>query len=198
MIVLILSGIPTAECNQNKTPGEIHSLDVGGIDPPTIEWMFDENATTGTGMVWDGIYTGQTEISWSWSSWINDSDTVDTVFFQYRHSTDEDWMNRTPSLIAGDSINGEYSYSFVQEIWWDWETNRPEVEGGLYVGFRIFANDSLGNWRTTLATFKSGGWMDIVPPNYISPLFGLGIAAVSISILVIVVVIYRRKHVATV
>jgi hypothetical protein len=165
MFVLLLVRFPTVDCNQKYIPGKIQALEVGGVDPPTIEWMFAENATQATGMLWDGMYTGQTEMTWSYSSWVNDSDGVDTVFFQYRYSTDGEWMNKTPSLVEGDPTNGEYSYSFVQEIWWNWDTSRPEVEGGLYVEFRIFANDTLGNWRTTLATFKSGGWMQIVPPT---------------------------------
>ena len=95
----------------------------------------------------------------------NDSDSIDTVFYQYAYGTNGEWMNRTPAMVAGDSTNGQYSYTFTQQISWDWEASRPEVEGGLYVKFRIFANDSLGNWRTTLATFKSGNWLIVQTPT---------------------------------
>jgi hypothetical protein len=196
MIVLVLSGIPLVECNHNEILGEIQTLDVGGVNPPTIEWMFSENATVGTGVLWDGGYTGQTEMTWPYSSWVNDSDGVDTVFFQYRHSTSSEWMNRTPSMVAGDSTNGEYSYTFTQQIWWDWDTNSPQVEGGLYVEFRIFANDSLGNWRTTLATFKSGYWMYISTPliPFSIPLEILWVlGTVAIAIIAVWIIVNRRK-----
>jgi len=195
MIVLVLSGVPNVECSTNDTIGEIHTLDVGGVDPPTIGWMFPENATLATGMEWDSGYTGQTELTWSYSSWVNDSDVVDSVFFQYRYRTSGPWMNRTPSMVSGDSTNGEYSYTFVQEISWNWDTNRPEVEGGLYVAFRIYANDTLGNWRTTLATSRSGGWLGILTPSlFPSPLASLVIVLVSVTVVALIVVIRRRQQ----
>jgi hypothetical protein len=204
MIILVLSRVPNAECSTNDTC-EINALDVGGVDPPTIEWMFPEDATMATGVTWDGAYTGQTELTWAYSSWVNDTDGVDTVFFQYRHATSGDWMNRTPSLVSGDSTNGEYSYTFVQEVSWDWDTNQPVVEGGLYVEFRIYANDSLGNWRTTLATSKGGNWLSIQTPTSTvtttnsttdSPIIPLEVWLLSGSVVVIVIVImvaYRRR-----
>ncbi len=194
MIVLVLSKVPNAECNGTNNIGEVHFLDVGGVDPPTIGWMIAENATA-TGMTWDGVYTGQTESTWSYTSWIKDSDGVDTVFYQYKFGNSE-WENRTPTLIEGNSTRGRYSYTMTQSIWWDWEANTVQVEGGLRVSFRIFANDSLGNWRTTVPTFQNGYWLGITPP---SPYWNTNtipyIVAFSTAIVVlIVVVILRKRH----
>ena len=202
MIILVLSRVPNAECSTNDTC-EMHALDVGGVDPPAIEWMFPEDATMATGTTWDGVYTGQTELTWPFSSWVNDTDGVDTVFFQYRHTTSGPWMNRTPSLVSGDSTNGEYSYTFVQEVSWDWNTSQPVVEGGLYVAFRIFANDTLGNCITTLATFQDGYWLSIQTPTTAStvstsdsPIIPLEVWLLSGAAVVVVIVIliaFRRR-----
>jgi hypothetical protein len=105
MIVLVFSGVPNAECNGTNNIGEIHILDVGGVNPPTIGWMFAENATDATGMTWDGGYTGQTEMTWSYTNWVNDSNGIDTVFYQYKFGNDE-WVNRTPTLLEGNSTRG--------------------------------------------------------------------------------------------
>jgi len=190
MIVLVLSGVPDAECNGNKNIGEVHILDVGGVDPPTIGWMFAENATVGTGVKWDGGYTGQTEMTWSYTNWVNDSNGIDTVFYQYKFGNSE-WENRTPTLLEGNSTRGLYSYTMTQSIWWDWALNTVQVEGGLYVSFRIFANDSLGNWRTTLPTTKSGGWLGIITPPF--SYATLYIVAFSAAIVVLIVVVIRRR-----
>ena len=163
--------------------------------------MFPENETIAIGTFWDGIYTGQSELLWSYSSWISDPDGVDTVFFQYRYSTGGEWMNRTPTLQEGNSTNGRYSYIFTQSISWDWETSWPQVEGGLYVEFRIFANDSLGNWRTTQASFRSGGWMMISTPptSFNIPLeIWWVIGAAVVAIIAVWVIVYRRSSGTTV
>ena len=196
LIVLVLSGIPCAGCTQQETR-ELQLLDVGGEDPPTIEWIYSsENATMATCMEWDGVYTGQTQLTWAYSSWISDSDGVDTVFFQYRHSYTGEWMNRTPALTEGNATTGKYSYTFTQQITWDWDTSKPVVEGGLYVEFRIFANDTLGNWRTTLQTAKSGYWLSVQPPPVISDpdTFPVIIVVSIVLIAVCVVVLYLKRR----
>ncbi len=190
MIVLVFSGVPNAECNGTNNIGEVHILDVGGVNPPTIGWMFAENATLATGMTWDGGYTGQTEMTWSYTNWVNDSNGIDTVFYQYKFGNDE-WVNRTPTLLEGNSTRGRYSYTMTQSIWWDWELDTVQVEGGLHVSFRIFANDSLGNWRTTLPTSKSGYWLSITPPFSNALPY---IVAFSTAIVVLIVVLIRRRQ----
>ncbi len=189
------------ESNQIGTPDEIQILDTGGVNPPSIGWVYaadtnwSEHITTGVqhDVLYDEFLT---EYTWSYTSQIQDSDGVDTVFFQYRHNTNGDWMNDTPSMISGDSTDGTYSYTFVQEIWWNWTTSSPVIEEGSYTEFRIFANDSLGNWRTTMPTFQNVILMVFRPPwQYqllqASPLiFVLGI----IGALYIKVVIRRRNR----
>lgn len=192
MIVLVFSSALSAGCNRIEKSGEINTLDVGGVNPPTIGWMIAENATP-TGMTWDGVYTGQTESTWSYTNWINDSNGIDTVFYQYKFGNDE-WENRTPTLIEGNSTRGRYSYTMTQSIWWDWERDTVQVEGGLHVSFRIFANDSLGNWRTTQPTFQNGYWLGVTPPNqYPIPNTIPYIVAFSAVIITLILVVIRRR-----
>jgi len=196
LFILVFSGISCAECSHHGVSNKVQPLGENGENPPTIEWSFASgNMTAATGMLWDGFYTGQTQLTWPYSSWINDSDDVDTVFFQYRYSNDGAWMNRTPSMAEGNVTCGRYSYTLVQTIEWDWDANRPVVEGGLYVEFRIFANDSLGNWRTTLKTFKSGNWLSIDPPPIVSnpdifPIIVLG----AISLVAVLAIVLYTRH----
>jgi hypothetical protein len=199
MIVLVLSGVSNVSSNGIAIDGEIQALDVGGVDPPTIQWVYPADTnwseSTITGVHYDSVYTGQTERTWQYTSWISDPDGVDTVFFQYRHNTNDEWMNRTPSMVASESTNGQYSYTFVQEIWWDWESNWPQIEGGFFVDFRIFANDSLGNWRTTMPTFQDGGWMGVTPPwQYWIPNAIPYIITISAAVIVLIVVVVRRRR----
>jgi len=194
----MVSGIPNVNCNDNANIGEIQILDVGGVDPPTIGWYYSQDINwsehTITGVHITSDYQGQTERTWPYTSLISDSDGVDTVFFQYRYNRYDDWMNRTPSMIAGNSTNGQYSYTFVKKIWFNWESNRAEIEGGGYTAFRIFANDSLGNWRTTMYTFEDVSLLTLNLPWQIliiqaSPL----IAVIGIICVVYVAVVIRRR-----
>jgi len=196
MIVLVFTGIPNVECNDNMNTVEIHPLDVGGAHPPSIGWMFSENATVATGVHIDSVYVGETERTWPYTSQIFDSDGVDTVFFQYRHNRNNEWMNRTPSLISGDSTDGQYSYTFVQKVWYDWESHRAEAEGGGFTEFRIFANDSLGNWRTTMPTFHDISMLTLNLPWHIAVVYMSPLIAVFgiIGILSVAVLIRRRKR----
>ena len=204
MIVLVLSRVPNAECNGTKNIGEVHILDVGGVDPPTIQWSTPLNATEGVTLFWDGVYTGQTENVWPSTNCVNDSDGIDTVIFQYMCQTDIEWMNRTPILLQGNNTHGQYNYQFIQLVLWNNETNYAYVEGGAFK-FRIFANDSLGNWRTTPANHYIGGYPFIITPTTTSTtgsqpstilgetLWIIAIGA-SATITVIVFVIHRRSR----
>jgi len=204
MITLMLSGTPIAECNQIRISGGIHTLDLGGVDPPTIQWSTPLNATEGVTLFWDDVYTGQTEKVWPSTNWVNDSDGIDTVIFQYMCQTDIEWMNRTPTLLQGNYTHGQYNYQFIQLVLWNNETNYAYVEGGPFK-FRIFANDTLGNWRTTPANYYIGGYPFIITPtttsttgSQLSTILGetLWIIAIgaSATITVIVFVIHRRRR----
>jgi len=99
---------------------------------------------------------------------------------------------RSPTLLEGNSTRGLYSYTMTQSIWWDWDLNTVQVEGGLHVSFRIFANDSIGNWRTTLPTTKSGGWLGIITPPFSNTT--LYIVAFSAAIVVLIMVVIHRRR----
>jgi hypothetical protein len=186
-IVLFLSSSTTALASVNQLPDEIHSLDQGGENPPSIEWHH-----AGVTYHWDGVYYGQTEEVWPSTNWVNDSDGIDTVLYQYKwESSAEVWINRTPILLESNSTHGFYSYNFTQRVWWDWERNVPVIES-TWFAFRIFANDTLGNWRTTPAMGYSGGYMVINPPPEFYIIQGLPILMIIGAVLVVSLVIVMR------
>ena len=201
MIILILSGSPLVRCNQIEVSDEIRALDLGGIDPPTIDWMVPLNSTEELVMCWDGAYTGQTEEVWPSMNWVNDTDGIDTVIYQYQWETDTEWMNRTPTVLEGNSTHGHYSYTFTQSVSWNPETNYPHIEGGSF-RFRIFANDTVGNWRTTPTILYQGGYMFIITPTTTStngsqpfsiPVAALWITVIGASVIIVVMVMVVRK-----
>ena len=204
MIALTLSGTPIAGCNRIEISSAIHTLDLDGVNPPTIEWSAPLNATEGVTLFWDGVYTGQTENVWPSTNWVNDSDGIDTVIFQYMCQTDIEWMNRTPTLLQGNYTHGQYNYQFIQLVLWNNETNYAYVEGGAFK-FRIFANDTLGNWRTTPANHYIGGYPFIITlttnsttGSQVSIILGETLWIITIGasaiITVTVFVIYRRSR----
>lgn len=195
-IVLLLSTAINAGCNVIIGPRGVQSLEVGGVDPPTIEWTLPLNYTGEVIFNWDGEYSGQTEEVWPSKNWINDSDGLDTVIYQYKWLNDGEWMNRTPLLLESNSTHGLYSYNFTQRVWWDWGTNRVQIEGGSFK-FRIFANDSLGNWRTTPIIGYNGGYLFVNRPliYYVLLAAPAIITAGFIAIVVIVVLVRKRKRV---
>ncbi|MFX1369480.1 MAG: hypothetical protein ACFFAY_12850, partial [Promethearchaeota archaeon] len=69
-IVLLLSTGLNAGCNVIVGPRGIQSLEVGGVDPPTIEWTLPLNYTGEVIFNWDGEYSGQTEEVWPSRNWI--------------------------------------------------------------------------------------------------------------------------------
>ena len=207
MIILMLSGTPIAGCNQIDLVDEISTLDLGGTDPPTIEWLMPLNSTEEAGLFWDGIYTGETEISWTTTHWVNDTDGIDLVIFQYTLGVDVEWMNRTPLLLEGNFTHGRYSYTFTQSVLWDSQINWPQIEGGGMIRFRIFANDTLGNWRMTPVYFQSGGFVLIITTTTTSTNIGQpftieGVTLVIIAmgaaaIIIVTIVVVRRRSLGT-
>jgi hypothetical protein len=107
-------------------------------------------------------------------------------------------MNRTATLIEGNATVGLYRANFTYDVWWNYDTGRPETEGsGGNFYFKIWANDSLGTWNEVLPMQYTGGYMFVEPPfDYIllrTPLgwlmIGLPIAVVSI----VIILIFRRR-----
>jgi hypothetical protein len=170
---------------------------VSATDGPTIEW-YDSISTASVVLAWDGAYTGQTEEVWIDSRWVNDTDGVDTVIFRYRWTGQTEWMNRTATLIEGNVTVGRYSANFTYDVWWNYDTGRPETEGsGGNFYYKIWANDSLGNWNEVLPMQYTGGYMIVEPPlDYIFWRTPLGWAMMGISIAVASVAMiwmFRRR-----
>jgi hypothetical protein len=164
---------------------------------PTIEW-FGLTGTEQLAIAWDGAYTGQTEEVWTHSQWINDSDGVDSVIFRYRWTGETEWMNRTGTLIEGNDTRGYYSANFTYAVWWNYETGRPETEGsGGNFYFKIWANDTLGNWNEVGPMQYMGGYMFVEPPlDYYLWRTPLGWAMIGIPVAiasVVIVLIFRRR-----
>ena len=85
--ILLLRAIPAVESNQIGIPNEIQILDTGGVNPPSTGWVYTADTNwsehTTTGVQHDVLYDEfLTEYTWSYTSQIQDSDGVDTVFFQ--------------------------------------------------------------------------------------------------------------------
>ncbi len=195
VLIILLVGVPAAIGAGIMPFDRIYTLDQGGVDPPIVEWYgIPMNATTGWTMMWDGIYTGQTEEVWEFQNWVNDSDGVDEVIYQFKGWNDDGWINRTSTLIEGDSTYGRYEGNYTYRVWWDWETNRVKSEGGFF-WFRIFANDSLGNWIATPPVAYSGGYMLVHPPPqfYIIIFAPFIITASCIALSIITVYVVLRK-----
>ncbi len=166
-------------------------------DGPTIEW-YNITGTEQIIIAWDGAYTGQTEEVWTNSRWINDSDEVDTVIFRYKWHGETEWMNRIATLIEGNVTLGRYSANFTYAVWWNYDAGHPEVEGsGGNFYFKIWANDTLGNWNEVEPMQYTGGYMVVEPPlDYVlwrTPL-GWAIIGTPIVIASIVIIWITRKR----
>lgn len=131
---------------------------------PTIEWYdVPENGTLA--FSWDGAYTGQTEEVWTHRHWVNDSDGVDCVIFRYRWSSEGEWTNKTATQIHGNETRGLYESNFTYAVWWNYETGRPETEGsGGNFYYKVWANDTMGNWNEVPEVGYMGGYMYVEPP----------------------------------
>ncbi|NHJ14353.1 MAG: hypothetical protein EAX95_11790 [Candidatus Thorarchaeota archaeon] len=174
----------------------IHMLAQGGETPPTVDWFgIPMNWTDAGTICWDGVYNGQTEQVWTFEHWVNDSDGVDTVIFQFKKWGEEIWLDRPGILIDGNMSRGFYKGNFTYNVWWDWETNWVRSEVGSFC-YRLFANDTLGNWVTTPPLCYTGGYMLVYPPPqyYLianAPLLLTGASV--IAIIIVVVVVLRRS-----
>ena len=138
----------------------------------------------------DGIYTGQTIQVFSFDVGVNDSDGVDSVIFRFFYLGE--WLNRTPTLVEGDEFDGIYEGRLVCSVRWDWANGRPDPSGHSFL-FKVFANDTLGNWRETPEFSHSYGYYLIIPPFPIwliaTP---LGWVLLGLSVIIVAVVIHRR------
>jgi len=188
-VLLIAALFSTLQTVQSYPANQILSSDLHLIadssDPPTVEW-------SDVGILADGIYAGQTEEVFDFDIWVNDTDGVDTVIFRFYYRSE--WLNRTTTITEGDEIRGRYSGSLVCSVSWDWISGRPSPAGHGFQ-FKVFANDTLGNWNETTAALYSYGYYVIMPPiHYILLATPLGWAIIGGSICIIGLFIRRRRR----
>jgi len=175
----------------------VHHVLHSSSEGPTIGW-FEITETGEVVLCWDGAYTGQTEEVWTYSSWINDTDGVDCVIFRYRWIGYTVWTNKTAKLIEGNSTLGQYEANFTYAVWWNYEFGYPETEGsGGNFYFKIWANDTLGNWDEVEPIQYMGGYMLVHPPlDHILWRTPIGWAVIGTIIVIMgaVTVVVARRH----
>ena len=194
VVIFIVGAYPVALLNQSSL---IHhpnpSVTADSSDPPTIEWFgLPENSTNTIELIIDGIYSGQTEETFDYAIWINDTDGVDVVIFRFRISGQ--WENQTPILVEGNETRGRYAGGYTCGIQWDWLRARPNPSG-VGFEFKVFANDTLGNWRETTTYRVTLGYFVIIPPFPYVLATPLGILILGGSLCIVGGIIRKkRKH----
>ncbi|MHA1928415.1 MAG: hypothetical protein ACTSV2_07535 [Candidatus Thorarchaeota archaeon] len=194
MIILCISCLSFVAIDTSAIDNNSSLALASTSEGPTIEWPYTEE---GNVMAWDGIYSGQTEQVWGHEAWVNDSDGVDCVIFRYQWTSQTEWINQSTTRIDGNDTTGLYSGNFTYDVWWDWEIGYPETEGdGANFKFKIFANDTLGNWKETVSMGYSGGYDMIHPPgDYVLHVTLINVAIIGAVIGGILVVIWAvRKY----
>jgi hypothetical protein len=192
MTIFIISAYPVAlsgHSNPNHHPN-LH-LPADSSDPPTIDWFgLPENSTENIELMIDGIYSGQTEENFDYAIWINDTDGVDVVIFRFLIS--DQWENQTPTLIEGNETRGLYAGGYTCSIQWDWLRARPNPSG-VGFQFKVFANDTLGNWRETTTYHISLGYFVIIPPFPYLLATPLGISILGGALCIVGGIIHKKR-----
>ncbi|TFG28163.1 hypothetical protein EU527_17650 [Candidatus Thorarchaeota archaeon] len=167
VIVISLVFSPSHGYGNDQVLLASHHAPADSSDPPTIEWYPTiENSTEVIGVTIDAIYTGQSEQVFSFDFRVNDSDGVDFVIFRFY--TFSNWINRTTTRISGDEIDGQYAGNITFTIAWDSINNLPSPRL-ISFSFKIFANDTLGNWAETVPTQYSYYYLSIMTPTTSNP-----------------------------
>jgi hypothetical protein len=175
-------------------------LSQSDTNPPTIGWPYPFNATYIPAICWDGAYTGQTQEVWTWTYWVNDTDGVDTVLFRFRwyyyDDNDDDWFNRSTVRVAGNINNGRYNGNLTWGVVWNWQRGSPECVNGCGTFlFKVWANDTYGNWNETPPVHYMGGYLFVNPPllHWVL-LIGRFLIVPVMAIVILIVVLRKRKH----
>ena len=196
-IVLLIGFIPTVTWIPSEgMMNPEFKVTQSGSEGPVIGWIGAQGNETMV-IAWDGVYTGQSQEVWRHLIQVNDTDGVDTVIFMYRWISESEWTNKTGVLIEGNETVGWYVANFTYAVWWDYDTGRVMTEGnGGNFHFKIFANDTLGNWNMTGILTYMGGYMLVNPPPdaFIRSPLGLGIIGTSVAVVVVVLVVVFRRH----
>ncbi|MFQ5831302.1 MAG: hypothetical protein ACE5H4_01190 [Candidatus Thorarchaeota archaeon] len=137
--------------------------------------------TTHPDLFVDGAYTGQTQDVFEYQTMVNDSDGVDVVLFRFKWEGDDDWLNGTTVRTEGDEFQGTYKGNL------SW----PAPGGGTFQ-FKVFANDTLGNWNETSPMTVHFGYLYF--PFYYIPQFWLLVTCVLIVPPLTLVAVRRLKR----
>jgi hypothetical protein len=177
--VLVLLSFPlysVSTCSGKILSGAIPPPQVSQISStgPTIsEWPDTSNT-----LYIDGAFTGQIEESFEYNARVNDTDGISTVLFRFKWENDGSWMNRTTIQSEGNETYG----IFKGNLTW------PAPGGGVFE-FKVFANDTLGNWDETNPMTVRFGYI------YYDPLY-LPLTWVLVSIVLVALVsgaVWLRK-----
>ena len=199
LIMIFSNNLISMESNsliQSSQCKNIHMiLSQSGTNPPTIGWPYGpSNATCIPAIYWDGAYTGQTQEVWTWTYWVNDTDGVDTVLFRFRWGYEDEWFNRSTVLVEGNSTNGRYKGNLTWGVEWNWEEGRPEwVDGSGTFWFKVWANDTLGNWNETPSVHFMGGYMIVNPPLFYWVLIIGQFLIIPVLVVIILVVVWKKR-----
>ena len=206
VILLLFSIIPETQRGTNLFLFNSKSLkSQSSSTPPTIEWYPRPANVTGPNVIfWDGVYTGQTEETWTWTVNVNDSDGVDTVLFRFRYTNSEEWFNKSTERIEGNETHGEYEVTLTWGVTWNSEWNSPMwVNGSGNFWFKVWANDTLGNWNETKEpVLWTGGYLIIYSPTTSTSPTGSqngtyiigGFTCFLIAVIVSYIIIKRREN----
>jgi len=161
-------------------------------EPPTIEdYPISENDTV-TGLQIDAIYSGQTEQVFSFHAAVNDSDGVDSVMFRYHVSGE--WQNQKAMRTSGTVIDGIYTGNITFSIEWNPVKQLPEPRS-IEFSFKIFANDTLGNWVETIPIpYSYFYWQIMTPTNQPNNDVLLIIGASFVAAIVVIAIYMKRRH----
>lgn len=165
MVLLSCTYSATSLANPVEPSALVHHVPSDSSSAPIIDWFGPpENSTEGMTICWDGLYNGQTEEVWDFEVWVNDTDGVDSVIFRFLCGSSSEWENKTTTLIEGNSTSGLYAGNLTYPVEWNWEKEYPVVPYSVF-SFKVFANDSLGNWAETTTRTYMGGYVVVYPPS---------------------------------
>ena len=170
-------------------------LGQSGTNPPIIGWPYGpSNATCMPAICWDGAYTGQTQELWTWTYWVNDTDGVDTVLFRFRWYYDDEWFNKSTVRVSGNMTNGRYNGNLTWSVVWNWQRGSPEsVNGSGTFFFKVWANDTYGNWNETSPVHYMGGYLFVNPPPFYWVLIIGQLLIIPVLSLIVLVIIWKRR-----
>ena len=203
LVMLILVGVSATSIDNSKENSVgIHSILSDSSSAPIIDWFGpEENSTELATIMWDGVYTGQTQEVWSFDVWVHDVDDVDCVLFRFLCGSNSEWENKTTKRIEGNSTSGLYAGNLTYSVEWNWDYGSPAPEYNAF-SFKVFANDSLGNWAETTTITYIGGYLVVFSPStntttsineLDSQLFLVAVGAA--GVIVVAILVLRLKHV---